>query len=81
MTTDDIDRMAREAGWPEEAGPFDAGSFSLSIFAALVEAAERERAAKVCDGTASVCEAIANGLKRSAAVSAAKTCARLIRAR
>ena len=43
-------------------------------------AAERARCADLCDGTANVCEDIANGLKRSAAVSAAKSCARLIRA-
>ena len=45
----------------------------------LVQAAERERCADLCDGTAGVCEDIANGIKRSAAVSAAHSCARLIR--
>ena len=42
-------------------------------------AAERERCAALCDGTAGVCEDIANGIKRTAGVSAAKSCARLIR--
>ena len=87
MTPADIERLAREAGmWQDGDMWFTPGKSALDVstaqlarFAALVEAAERERCADLCDGTAGVCEDIANGIKRSAAVNAAKSCARLIR--
>lgn len=45
MTSDDIIRMAREAGWHDSLIPVQ----SLERFAALVADAEREACAKVCD--------------------------------
>lgn len=49
MTSDEIIRMAREAGFEWE--PEDEGLFLkyAERFAALVAAAEREECAKVCD--------------------------------
>ena len=50
MTTDDIIRMAREAGWQEDMfgiGIWD--SQELNVFANLVAAAEREACAKLLD--------------------------------
>ena len=43
---EDIIRMAREAGWPEEAGVPDTGSMNLERFAELIRADEREACAK-----------------------------------
>lgn len=43
-------------------------------------AAERERCAALCDGIAEACEHSSDGLKRAGAISAAKACAKLIRA-
>ena len=52
LNTDDIIRMAREAGW-EKARAFDdclaCGVFDVERFANLVAAAEREACAKVCE--------------------------------
>ena len=82
MTPADIERMAREAGCFTPGASRNYWAVTdpmLARFAALVQAAERERCADLCDGTAGVCEDIANGIKRSAAVSAAHSCARLIR--
>ena len=45
MDRDDINRMAREAGFVG----FDGSNKMLRKFAALVAAAEREACAKVCD--------------------------------
>ena len=48
MKTEDIIRMAREAGWPDSlVAPIIMAK--LAEFAALVAAAEREACAKVCD--------------------------------
>ena len=58
MQTEEIIRMAREAGFDVEEGlfPFEATedkyigtSYNLERFAALVAAHERETCAKVCD--------------------------------
>ena len=60
--TPDIERMAREAGFPfnkygllqgDDRGEIDADDM-LARFAALVAAAERERCAKVCESTGEV---------------------------
>ena len=52
MTPDDTERMAREAGDAETDSrgrvTFSFDSYGLARFAALVEAAERERCANVC---------------------------------
>ena len=42
-------------------------------------AAERERCADICDGVASVCADTSDGARKSASMSAAQSCARLIR--
>ena len=49
MTRDDIIRMAREAGAHEKHLVMYMDFDDLERFAALVEAAEREACAKVCD--------------------------------
>ena len=80
MTPADIDRLAREAGFAiNSASSLDAIDGRIARFAALVEAAERERAAKVCDGIAEACDHSSDGLKRVGAINAAKSCAKLIR--
>ena len=53
MTSEDIIRMAREAGFRDTTTPVVALGVSweqVQRFAALVAAAEREACAKVCDG-------------------------------
>lgn len=58
MTTDDIIRMAREAGFDLTMFEFSLGFVThgtheeFERFAALVAAAEREECAKVCEGIA-----------------------------
>lgn len=56
MNSEDVIRMARQAGVPEyddddcEYGTrFDAGIYALERFAELVAAAEREACAKLCE--------------------------------
>ena len=53
MTPADIERMAQEAGDAETDSrgrvTFSFDSYGLARFATLVEAAERERCAKVCE--------------------------------
>ena len=72
MTQDDLDRLARKAGLYRSA--------ELAIFAALVEAAERERNAALCEGARSVAEhSSRDGHKRAGAIAMASTCAMLIR--
>jgi hypothetical protein len=49
MTTDDIIRLAREAGWNWPEVHTTSIEDRLERFAALVAAAEREACAKVCE--------------------------------
>ena len=84
MNTSDIERMAREAVGMRDDGranwAFEFDRRSLARFAALVQAAERERAAKVCDGVAEDCAASGTGyLRQAGGASAAISCATLIR--
>ena len=54
MTSEDIIRMAREAGFSERDAmgrtAFLGNSYDIERFAALIAAAEREMCAKVCEG-------------------------------
>ncbi len=49
MTTEDIIRMAREAGFSSAVGKHIGLDDDLERFAALVAAAEREACARVCE--------------------------------
>lgn len=68
MTRDDVLRMAREAGMVVVDDKYSLFPF-LERFAALVAAAERERAAQICDAEASIegiaqrCAAAIRGMK------------------
>ena len=82
----DLERMAREAGLVQYAGNWCSDQADgvepneLARFAALVQAAERERCAKLCEGARSVAEhSSRDGHKRSGAIAMASTCAMLIR--
>ena len=83
MTQDQIEHLARECGDAimdargRESFEFD--YYGLARLVALVEAAERERNAALCDGIAGACDHSSDGLKRVGAINAAKSCARLIR--
>ena len=72
MNRDDITRMALEAGcWKTDTGKLIKDDISLTQFAALVAAAERNRCAELCDmvaansvlGTANECATAIRGLK------------------
>ena len=89
----DIERMAREAGIQavenvlfrrgrdqDMTEPEKAQWAAVERFAALVQAAERERNAALCEGARSVAEhSSRDGHKRSGAIAMASTCAMLIR--
>jgi hypothetical protein len=81
MTTDDIIRMAKEAGFDKNSlgTTFTHGKLDENIlrFAALVAAAEREECAKVCDEFAD------DAVKEQDfhAIATAEDCAAYIRAR
>ena len=80
MTPADIERMAREAGGSMlHGGDFALwGMEDIARFAALVQAAERERCAKVCDETGEVAAGL-SGDGDAAWYAAAQACAKLIR--
>ena len=86
MTADEVERLAREAGLVQYAGNWCSDQADgiepneLARFAALVAAAERERAAKLCEGMSEVAEHSSDGFRRASATAMATICAKLIRA-
>ena len=90
MTSDDVIRMAREAGLlPVDIGPttetrhMRSKKDSLERFAALVAAAEREACAKVCESTpwSADIDWWRQATKREVGEKSAFECAAAIRAR
>lgn len=81
MTSDDITRMAREAGMAGLAGTIVCDMDELSRFATLVAAAEREECAKVCEECAGTVSMFSNSTEARHNNSAVKGCAAAIRER